>query len=551
MDAKRILTGLQKKGMKPGDRVILQIEVLQDHFATFWACVLGGIIPVTVAVAPTYAEINGVVNKLYNTWNLLEHPTVLTNDTLLNAITGLTEMLDMPGLRILSVDEMKDNPPSEDIYPCKPDDLIFFQLSSGSTGVPKCIQERHAAIIRHIHGSQQFNGYSSDNVTMNWLAVDHVVPILTVHLKDVYLGCSEVHARTELILSHPLKWLDIIEKHRVTHTWAPNFGFKLVADNLRDNPGRTWDLSSIQFFMNAAEQVTMPVVSEFLQRTASFGITERNMQPSFGMAEACTCMTYANDFSVATGSNRFLQSSLGGDLIVAEPNDRFISEFVDLGPPIPGVQIRITDPENRPVREGVIGRFQIKGGVITPGYLNNEKANQEAFVGEDWFNSGDMGFILNGRLTLTGREKEMIIVRGANFYCFEIEDVVNTVPGVDPTYVGAVAVEDPTTGTEGLAIFFVPKSADRREQVQVIKAVKTQVTTNLGITPAFVVPLPQKGVPQNNQRQDTAHADEEISPRWAVRFHTERDRYHTRQCQHTAFLVLQDSLAAKRGDTFD
>src|SRR5262249_31044850 len=104
--------------------------------------------------------------------------------------------------------------------------------------------------------------------------------------------------------------------------------------------------------------------------------------------------------------------------------------FVDLGPPIPGVQIRITDAQNQVVSEGEIGRLQIRGDVTTRGYLYNDRANEEAFVGEGWFNSGDLGFIWNGRLTLTGREKEMIIIRGANFYCYEIEDVVNSLPGV-------------------------------------------------------------------------------------------------------------------------
>src|SRR5207244_11543725 len=129
-----------------------------------------------------------------------------------------------------------------------------------------------------------------------------------------------------------------------------------------------------------------------------------------------------------------------------------------------GVQSRITDFRDRPERDGVIGRVQIKGGVVTPAYLNNAHANQEAFVGDDWFNSGDLGFILNGRLTLTGREKEIIIIRGANFYCYEIEDVVNNVAGIEPTFTGSCAVDDPATGTEGLAIFFVPQPADFGEQ---------------------------------------------------------------------------------------
>src|SRR5206468_6774819 len=135
--------------------------------------------------------------------------------------------------------------------------------------------------------------------------------------------------------------------------------------------------------------------------------------------------------------------------------------------------IRIADDQNRIVPEGLIGRFQIKGDVITPGYLNNPKANREAFVGDGWFNSGDLGFIWNGRLALTGREKEMIIVRGANFYCYEIEDVVNGVAGVEPTFAAACAIDDPVRGTEGLAIFFVPAAG--ADTARLVKAIRTEV----------------------------------------------------------------------------
>ena len=186
----------------------------------------------------------------------------------------------------------------ESVSPNKP---AFFQLSSGSTGTPKCIEIHHRGVVAHIHGTGQFNGYRSDDVSLNWLPLDHVVPILTCHLKDTYLGCEQVMVETGLIISDRLKWLDLIECYRVTHSWAPNFGFKLVSDRLAQNKGRHWNLSSIRYLMNAGEQVTLPVVRDFLQATAGFGVRPDAMQPAFGMAEACTCMTYQRDFDPVRG----------------------------------------------------------------------------------------------------------------------------------------------------------------------------------------------------------------------------------------------------------
>ena len=115
--------------------------------------------------------------------------------------------------------------------------------------------------------------------------------------------------RTELILEAPLLWLDLLEQYRVTRTWSPNFGFKLVADALARTPERRWDLSRVRHFMNAGEQVTLPVVRNFLERVRPFGVSPRAMQPAFGMAEVCTCMTYNNDFGLDTGVRWIAKSS--------------------------------------------------------------------------------------------------------------------------------------------------------------------------------------------------------------------------------------------------
>ena len=491
-DAKRILAGLQAAGFRPHDRVILQVGELPDHFAAFWACVLAGVVPVTVAVSATYEERTGIVNKLYNTWELLGKPAILANASLVPSLEGLTALLPMDGLRVLAVESLRQHGSSEAIHQSRPEDLVFFQLSSGSTGTPKCIQETHRAIIAHIHGSQQFNGYREDDVNLNWLPVDHVVPILTCHLKDAYIGCSEIQVRTGLILASPEKWLDLTEEFRVTHSWAPNFGFKLVTDALKTLRQRTWDLSSLKFLMNAGEQVTAAVVRDFLNAVAPFGVRTEAMQPAFGMAEACTCMTYRNGFDLQTGHRRILKSTLPGALLETAGDDEISVSFVDLGPPVAGIQIRITDSSNQLVREGFIGRFQIKGPVITPGYLCNEEANREAFVGDGWFNTGDIGFIMEGSLFLTGREKETIRVRGSNFYCYEVEDVVNAVEGVETTFSAACGIPDAISGTEELGIFFVPKA----DSIAVIAAIRTRVARELGISPAVIVPLDKKDFPK-------------------------------------------------------
>lgn len=493
--ARRTLAGLRRIGMKAGDIAILQLPDLDEHFPTFWGCLLGGIKPVTVAVPTAYDGKNAVVRKLVNTWQLLGRPPILAARRLVESLRGLDRDLDLAGMIVVPVDDVRHDPPAADHHPSRPEDVAFFQLSSGSTGISKCIQITHGGVVNHIHGSQQHLGLSSEDVTLNWLPMDHVVPLLMYHTKDTYLGVEAVQVPGPVVLADPLKWLDYMEQYRATHSWAPNFGFKMVADALAASKDRRWDLSSVKGLVNAGEQVTLPVVQDFLDRVAPFGVTRTAMQPAFGMAEACTCMTYDERFDFERSIHRVAKSSLHAALrpaVGGEPS----TVFVDCGPVVRGVQIRIADKSNTVMREGTIGRLQIKGPVITPGYLNNPAANEESMVGDGWFNTGDLGFLWNGRLTITGREKELIIVNGANFYCYEIEDLASGVPGVLPTFTAACGVADPATGTEALAFFFVHDASSGTSVPDVARRVRTEIAASAGLSPAYVVPVAREEFPK-------------------------------------------------------
>ncbi|MFG1278856.1 SDR family NAD(P)-dependent oxidoreductase [Xanthobacter autotrophicus] len=492
-EARRIAGGLRAAGLTPGDTAILQVPDLRAHLPAFWGCVLAGVQPVTVAVSATFAERTALVAKLINAWELLGRPVVLAPAALAGPLAGLARFADAAP-QVLALEQLTAHAPLETVHAAAPGDVLFLQLSSGSTGTPKCIQITHGGVVAHIHATVRVNFYGADDVALNWLPMDHVVPMLTWHLRDVYLACSQIQVETAAVLADPLLWLDLMDRHGVTRSWSPNFGFKLVSDALRQAGGRRFALGHVRTLMNAGEQATLPVIAEFLALTAPFGLRAEAMQPAFGMAEACTCMTYETGFNPAGSVHWIDKGSLGGRLrpVAADAPDAV--SFIKLGPPVPGVAIRIVDGAGALVPEGVIGRFQIKGGVITPGYLRNDAANAEAFVGDGWFNSGDLGFIRDGNLALTGREKELIIVNGANFYCYEIEDLVNAVAGVQPTFAAACAVPDAATGSEALALFFSPRP--EADAPVVADAIRAAVTARLGIAPAHVTAIPQPDFPK-------------------------------------------------------
>ena len=472
-------------GLTKGSFVILLISKPRKLIPLWWGCVLHGIVPTIVAKALTYKEISGKTEKLHHVWKTLNQATIFTDD-FPEDIKNLQQFYpEFQNAKVVSLsaveankirgvcDVMLDN--------SSPNDLLFLQLSSGSTGAPKCIQELNNRVICHIISSTRANNYSHTDRTLSWIPMDHVVPILTFHLKDTFLGCSQHMVDVSIVLSNPLNWLRLITEYSITHTWAPNFGYALVAKSVTEaseEEKQTIELSTLKSLINAGEMVTPGTIRSFLQATVPMGLKESTVQPSFGMAETATCFTYHNTVGLKSKS----WTHQYGDY-----------EFVNLGPPMQGVAIRVTDEMGCELPDGEIGELEICGDVVTPGYLFNEKASNELFR-DGWMRSGDHAFIVNGNLFITGRIKEQIVLRGVKYFCHEIEEKVNQVEGVTPTYSAAFGVENVEKGTEELVVIFCPSDPDslpKHELHRIIKKIHLTINKYFGIVPSQYVVLTQ------------------------------------------------------------
>lgn len=485
-DAHVAAAGLRQANLVPGDILLLQMRFDQRFFAVWWGAVLLGIRPLVVATPEHYHERNGVAQKLYNVaHNFAELVVAADRERVDDSRRWLGE-----SKQVIDADSLLEQGQSIATPAFNSDPVAFLQLTSGSTGTPKAIQITHHGVLHHVASSAQFNGYNSNDVSLNWLPFDHVVPILTTHLKDVVLGIQQVQLPTAAVLADPLLWIRSLSRYRVNFSWAPNFAYQRILDALQlCEDALELDLSCVKILMNAGEQVLAPVVQSFQAALAPYGLHQDAVQPAFGMAEACTCMTYNNHASNQLSVHFCPTNDLSVIEVVTDQTNSSNASgqgFVDLGPVIPGVEVRITDEHNQLVKEGVIGRMQIRGPVITPGYLNNPEANAEAFVGDGWFNSGDLGFIWKGHLILTGREKEMIVVNGANYYCFELEQAASKVSGVKPTFVAATGVSlKQGANSDVLVLFYVAEPDVDRTTLE--RKIIARVTESFGVVPQYVI----------------------------------------------------------------
>ena len=176
----------------------------------------------------------------------------------------------------------------------------------------------------------QANDFSVAIASVNWFPLDHVGGIVMFHVQDVYVAAEQLHAATDFVLEDPLRWLDLLERHRATVTWAPNFAFGLVAGREEEIGRRRWDLSSLRVILNGGEAVVAATANRFLKVLAPHGLSPTAMRPAWGMSETSSGVTFSDSFGQDGAS---------------------MNSFVDVGAPIPGVSIRIVDDRDEVVAE--------------------------------------------------------------------------------------------------------------------------------------------------------------------------------------------------------
>lgn len=478
-EAEYMLAGLRALGLRPGDKVVLQVEENAQYLPVFWACVLGGLVAVPLSIAPSYAQPGVITTKLQKAWELCEQPLVIASVSLAPALRALAPLLGMGTARIETVESVRAPLSSSDDrrwHTCQPDDIFMILFTSGSTGLPKGVTLTHRNVLSLAQGYSQLEGLTNQERTFNWMPLDHIGGLVAFHLRDVYLGCQQIHASPQTILQEPLFWLDGLDRYHATCTWAPNFAFSLLNERLVSGPSRSWDLSALHYILNAGEAIVPKTARRFLALSGSYGLRSTAIHPSWGMSETSSGVTFSSRFSLETTSD----------------DDR----FVDVGALIPDVWVRVVDDDDHVLEERQSGRIQVRGPTVTPGYYQNPALNQEVFTTDGWFDTGDVGFLQEGRLTITGRTKNIIIINGLNYYCHEIEAVVEAVSGVEVTYTGACAVRTGTENTEALAIFYGTQLTEEQALREQCREIRHRVVSAVGINPTYLLPLERQAIPK-------------------------------------------------------
>lgn len=430
--ALRALGYFQSKGIGPGDELVFQIEDNKTFVISFWACILGGIIPVPL----TTGQNENHKQKLFNIWCLLNNPFICVSANHLSKLQAFAEgdetaeifkqmaaaSIDTAGI-FTFVNKGRQ-------FEAKENDIAFIQFSSGSTGNSKGVVLTHRNLISNMEGISKAAIYAEADSMISWMPLTHDMGLIGFHLNPLFCGLDHYLMPTALFVLRPELWLQKASEYKVNILCSPNFGYHYVLKHC-DLSNNNWDLSHVRIIYNGAEPVSEELCRRFLYACAKFGLKSHAMCPVYGLAEA-TLAVSISDLESEVMDIRVDRNKLKpGDKVSLTAAGNDLVSFVNVGSPISGCHVRIADNENNALPEGTIGLVQIKGESVTAGYYNNIEETKRSILPGGWLNTGDLGFIYNHAFYITGRAKDIIFVNGQNYYPHDIERIGEEVEGIE------------------------------------------------------------------------------------------------------------------------
>ncbi len=487
-----VLGKLQADGLKKGDELVFQIEKNESFLFVFWACILGGIIPVPISVGNNEEH----KLKLFKIWNKLENPYLVTNSKILEAYfkfaqeSGFIDAYEKIKNKTIDIDSIFTISFPPELPFQSPEDIAFIQFSSGSTGEPKGVVLTHGNLVANIAAMITAINISEKDSILSWVPLTHDLGMIGGHLTSVLANINDYIMPTSLFIRRPVLWMKKVNEYRTTLHLSPNFGFKYFLSNYKIENAREWDLSCIRLIFNGGEPICAELCDTFIQTFAEFGLGKEAIFPVYGLAEACLAVAFPPHgklFEKVILDRKFL--SVGQKAV--ELNDKDSNDavvFVDEGYPVENCSFRICDDNNNLLDEMHVGYVHIKGKNVTKGYYKDEYVTAKVINADGWLNTGDLALVRNGRLVVTGRAKDIIFIDGQNYYPHDIERVTQTVKGVELGKVAVCGVLNTRLQKEEIIAFVLFKK-QLEDFVPIVIDIKKCVNRKMGLQVMEVIPI--------------------------------------------------------------
>ena len=452
--AARTAGGLRELGVQRGDRVAIVLPTGADFMDAFFGALLAGATPV-----PLYPPVRlGRLDEFHlRTARMLSASgaRIVLSDARVSRLLGVAVAQARPAL---GLHRPPRGAPFED--PGESSDLALIQFSSGTTVDPKPAALTHSAVLHNVAAIETIIPPDDAQAGVSWLPLYHDMGLIGCLLLAVARPGPLTLIGPEVFLARPALWLRALSEKKATVSVAPNFAYGLCARRVRDSELEGVDLSSWRCALNGAEPVAPAVLRRFCERFAPFGFDPRAMMPVYGLSEASLAVTF-------TPKGRGAHTARHG-----------ARELASVGSPLPGIDVDVRD-----------GRIFVRGPSLMREYFGNPEATRAALQG-GWLDTGDLGFERDGELFVSGRAKDVIILRGKNHAPQEFEDALDGVAGARPGCAAALGVQ----GAEGEELVMLVEQSGEASA----EAISARVTERTGVKPARVVLLAPGTLPRTS-----------------------------------------------------
>ncbi|WCM63688.1 amino acid adenylation domain-containing protein [Paenibacillus polymyxa] len=484
---------LQQEGLKPKQEAIIQVEDNLKFLIAFWSCILGGIIPVPISIGNNEEH----KKKVIKIWNKLNNPFMITTDKSIENLFRLkdkqesADWFDALDTHSLRMDDNNSSAVLGKIHKPAQQDIAFIQFSSGSTGDPKGVILTHENLIYNCRGIVQRQEMTMNDVVLQWMPLTHDMGLIANHFGPYLMGADQIIIPTSLFIRQPLLWIKKASEHKATHLSSPNFGYKYFSTFFKPEKAKDWDLSNVKMISNGAEPISVELCNDFVNILAAYNLNLNAIAPAYGLAEASVGVSISKPGKpIVTMYLDRNHLNIGDSIIEVEPNSTSSVSFVEIGTPIEYCSVRVADESNRLLNDNTMGYVQIQGKNVTQGYYNDAEATSKLFTQDGWVNTGDLGFMHNGKIVITGRIKDIIFVNGQNIYPHDIERIAEEIEGVELGRVAACGVHVPEMETDGIVVFVVSKKKLDRF-VPIARKLKEHLYIKAGWIVQDIIPIRQ------------------------------------------------------------
>ncbi len=487
---------LRAAGLRRGHRVAILAETAPEFVITFFACQYAGMLPCPVSLPVQIGGHESYVHKVAGMLRAAKAHALLASESYMDKLREAAARAELPLL--LSHTELAALPELADaVRPLTAMDPAYIQYSSGSTAAPKGILISQRAITTNTTAMLR-DGLRAraDDRAFSWLPLYHDMGLVGFLLAPMMGQASVDYLATPDFVKRPTLWLSLMSALGSTISFSPTFGYALAAKRIRDKAAEL-DLSRWRVAGIGGDMVRPEILQQFAEALAPAGFDARAFLPGYGMAE----MSLAISFAALDAPMKLdtIDRDLAHQKQVAQPANeqtRRPRTFVSCGRVLPGHALKVVDAEGKELPERGIGRILVMGPSMMTGYFDNPDATRAVMREGGFLDTGDVGYLLDGEIYITGRAKDMILYHGRNIWPQDIEWAVEQVEPLRSGDAAAFGVET-ENGTEEVVVLVQCRLRDARQQDELRRAVARAVHAAVGVE-CRVELVPPRSLPQTS-----------------------------------------------------